>query len=60
MSGADPNTWYLVACTDCQRPLKVRGQPPKAPICLHCDIIRFAPADQRDSIRAALAPIPED
>jgi hypothetical protein len=60
MSVADPNTWYLVKCTDCGKPLKVLGQPPKTPLCLHCDIIRFAPDAIRDSIRATLAPIPED
>jgi hypothetical protein len=57
---ADPKTWYLVTCTDCGKPLKVLGAPPAKPICLHCDIIRAAPEEMRESIRDALRPLPED
>jgi hypothetical protein len=52
-------TWSLVACVDCAKPLKVRGTPPAQPLCLHCDIIRAAPADIRERIRNTLAPLPE-
>lgn len=53
----DPNAWYRVTCTDCGKPLKARGAPPLTPICLHCDIIRAAPAESRDRIRATLRPL---
>jgi hypothetical protein len=57
---ADPKTWYLVTCTDCGKPLKVLGAPPEKPICLHCDIIRAAPEENRDRIRETLRPLPEE
>ena len=54
---ADPNTWYVVACVDCAKPLKVLGAPPEKPICLHCDIVRAAPEPDRDMIRRTLQPL---
>jgi hypothetical protein len=55
----DPNAWYLVVCIDCGKGLKVRGQAPDKPICLHCDLIRAAPQTMREEIRRVLAPVPE-
>lgn len=49
---------YIVHCIDCAKPLTSTGTPPAKPICLHCDIIRFAPESLREQVRAALAPVP--
>jgi hypothetical protein len=51
--------WYVTACIDCGKPLKSHGEPPAQPICLHCDIIRFAPEEIRERIRETLRPLPE-
>ena len=55
----DASTWYLCACIDCAKQLKVLGAPPEKPICLHCDVIRAAPEDLRERIRATLRPVEE-
>lgn len=56
----DLKAWYLCACGDCGKMLKVQGQPPDHPLCLHCDVIRAAPEAQRAELRRTLAPIPEE
>jgi hypothetical protein len=56
----NPSAWYLVACIDCGKPLKAQGQPPEKPICLHCDVVRAAPEESRERIRATLAPVGDD
>jgi hypothetical protein len=53
-------SWYLTACIDCGKELKSLGAPPAKPICLHCDLVRYAPDAIRDLIRRTLGPVPED
>jgi hypothetical protein len=55
-----PSDWYFCNCVDCGKKLKARGTPPEKPICLQCAIIRAAPEESRERIRATLRPIPED
>lgn len=57
---ADPKAWYLCSCVDCGKVLKVQGQPPHTPVCLHCNVIRYAPEALRAEIRRTLTPLPED
>jgi len=60
MSAPDPSAWYVVACIDCGKQLKAQGRPPAKPICLHCDVIRAAPAGSREKIRGVLRPLPSE
>lgn len=54
MADFDPQTWYLVRCIDCAKDLRVRGEPPDKPICLHCSLLRHAPEATRATLRATL------